>query len=35
MITIGKILIYDVIKVEDLRLGKFEQIDHDWKNFII
>lgn len=29
MIMIGKILIYDVVKVEDLRLGKFEQIDHD------
>lgn len=28
MITIKKILIYHVIKVEDLRLGKFEQIDH-------
>lgn len=29
MITIGKILIYDIIKAEDLRLGKFEQIDLD------
>lgn len=28
MITIRKILIYHAIKIEDLRLGKFEQIDH-------